>query len=1135
MEPEQTVERRIVSILFGDIVGFTPLGERLDAEDVATVQDAYFAAVREIITRYGGRVEKFIGDAAMAVFGLPRTRDDDAERAVRAGLALVAAVEQLGPRLGLEEAALRLRVGVNTGEVVAVVGGPDEWRVTGDTVNTAARLQTAAPPGGVLVGEATALSVAAAAELEETGPLTLKGKAVAVRGWIVTGMRPARSREHAMGRLAAPMLGRGKELAALVRAIADAGGRTRRILVVAPPGVGKSRLLDELAGDHRHGGLVLRAQVRREADAPFSPVTRLAVAALAAAGWRGNPGGSDAARSPAVADVAALLARTGVAAGRAEVLATELVRLLDPEPASVATATADRDRRFDAWIEVLDRLAGDRAVAWLLEDLHWAGPDLLAFLDRVHATPRPAGRVVIGTARPSLLETQPAWCGPREPDGIERMDLRALDEGAADELVRTLVGAAIPEPLVARIAARSDGNPLFIEELLRTWISVGILSGDAGGAWHLEDEAAAGVELPSTVQAIYAAQIDDLPPGARRLARHGSVAGRAFPYLALEALDAGDPDAVERLLVRALIEGPAEADLGPSYRYRHILLRDAGYATLARAERSRLHARLASWMASAAGSRPERVAESIARQYLAALRAMPALAPPGSEMDRAALERTTAGWLERAATVALAEGAPASARELIDEALRLTPADAGTVHARRRAIAGDATAFSGDMDVAMTAYSDAAETYATLAAAAVDATTRAEARSGQASAVLAQGTLLIEQLEFKAAQALAERTLESVGAVDDLAAGRLHFLRAWARIAYRPGAEVLPDLEAAMRGAEQGGDDRLRLETMNLLQGLRMDMGEATPAEAMGGYQEIAALAERTGNVRRAVGALRSRGLIVIDTDPAGGLGWVDRAAALAEAHGLLEEVAWCHYARTELGFVGGDWDSAVAEGLAALEIAEPNAYHRAVVRTWFTLSPIAMARGRRDILERAKTWFDPRRETFPDSPYGRFMHTAVDLRFASAGLLEPFLPDEGLFDAWEEPPGSSSWQAATETIVGAWIDGGRLDLVDRALAAIRRWETHAFATAPARGIADVLEGRLRLARGDGVGARELAGRALAAFADPPIPWGALLAHQVLAAAAAGSPKVSDTERAAAMANLRTSEAALGIGPPPGS
>ena len=175
--PEETVERRIVTVLFADLVGFTTLSERFDPEDIALIQDRYFATVRETIGRYGGRLEKFIGDAAMAVFGVPRSRDDDAVRAVRAGLALINGVQQISTTLGLEEDALRVRVGINTGEAVIAFGGPDVGRVTGDTVNTAARLQTAAPPDEVLVGEATALAVAEVADFGPPQALELKGKA----------------------------------------------------------------------------------------------------------------------------------------------------------------------------------------------------------------------------------------------------------------------------------------------------------------------------------------------------------------------------------------------------------------------------------------------------------------------------------------------------------------------------------------------------------------------------------------------------------------------------------------------------------------------------------------------------------------------------------------------------------------------------------------------------------------------------------------------------------------------------------------------------------------------------------------------------------------------------------------------
>ena len=281
-EVQPPVERRIVTILFADLVGFTPLSERLDAEDVASVQDAYFGLVRDTIARHGGHLEKFIGDAAMAVFGLVRARDDDAERAVRAGLALANGVDALSGRLGLEVGELRLRVGINTGEVVTVEGGPDRGRVTGDAVNAAARLQTAADPGRVLLGELTALAVADVVELVPVGPLQLKGKAEPVRPSLATVIRLERSREDAMGGLRAPLLGRAQELVELNRAADDvAGGAHARILLVAQPGVGKTRLLDEFAS-RLNGFRVLKARLRPDTGSAFEAVVQLMHSAFGA-------------------------------------------------------------------------------------------------------------------------------------------------------------------------------------------------------------------------------------------------------------------------------------------------------------------------------------------------------------------------------------------------------------------------------------------------------------------------------------------------------------------------------------------------------------------------------------------------------------------------------------------------------------------------------------------------------------------------------------------------------------------------------------------------------------------------------------------------------------------------------------
>ncbi|HEY5488894.1 MAG TPA: adenylate/guanylate cyclase domain-containing protein, partial [Candidatus Limnocylindrales bacterium] len=480
MHAEEGLERRIVTVLFADLVGFTTLSERLDAEDVATIQDRYFAAVRDTIGRYGGRLEKFIGDAAMAAFGVPIARDDDAERAVRAGLALVHAVQDLGAQLGIEEDVLHLRVGINTGEAVVAISGTDEGRITGDTVNTAARFQTAAPPDGVLIGETTALAVGDIAELGEQQRLELKGKSKPVGARLVAGFRSEPSREQAMGALRAPTIGRATELDKLSRAIdRAAGGATERWVVVAPPGVGKTRVLREVASSAaaRSDLVIWRSRARPGSVSPFDAIAGLLLSAI----------GSDGAQIAEAADIEQRLVARGMAAARASVVAGVCSSLLFPHGAdgNVRQTTDDRDALFAAWLDGLDALAGDSTQVWLVEDVHWAGGDVLAFVDLAGSRSSRAGRLIVATARPSLLESHVEWATDEVDRGRNVLRLATLQPASAHELIAALVGEALPTELVERIVERSDGNCLFIEELLRTWVSVGTLVQDDSGRWRL--------------------------------------------------------------------------------------------------------------------------------------------------------------------------------------------------------------------------------------------------------------------------------------------------------------------------------------------------------------------------------------------------------------------------------------------------------------------------------------------------------------------------------------------------------------------------------------------------------------------------------------------------------------------------
>lgn len=1073
----RVVERRIVTVLFADLVGFTSLSERLDAEDVSLIQDAYFDAVRETVERYGGILEKFVGDAAMAVFGAPRVRDDDAERAVRAGLALVAAIGRIGSTLGLEEGALRLRVGVNTGEAVYGEATADRGPVTGDTVNVAARLQAAAEPGTVVVGELTALTVADAIETERLGGLDLKGKGDAVPAWRVIGAYAERSRERALGGLRAAMIGRDGELRQLLAAL-DNGAR--RVVVVAPPGVGKTRLLEELGIEAVHAGArVFRARLRPDLLSPFEPIGQLVRSV-------GRP-----------EDVAARLP-----GARAEVVRDALTAVVAPVDAARGMAD-DRDRLFAAWLEGLDALAAGAPAAWLVEDLHWASADLLAFLDFATRTPAPDGRLILGTTRPSLLESAAQWC--RDATVLH---LEPLPAARTAELVRGLVGDVLPGELVERIADRSGGNALFVEELLRTWASTGVLAQDHTGAWRLIADAQ-NVALPPTVQAIYAGQLDDLPPPARTAARRASVAGRRFPLAALEPLDVADPEeAVATLVLRALVAGAADDPLlGASYVYRHALLRDAGYASLARGERASLHARLALWLTGLHPDALPTLAEVIARHYSAAVDNAPSLAPDIGGHPRDEIRASAAEWFERASEVASQFAAWESARTLALRALDLSEGEQPLVRARRLELLARVTGHTAGLEEAKEHLRAALELY------------RAEdSRSGLASAGAALGRLLWAQTRFEESEKLADALLEEIGGPEDVSRARLLITRAsgalGARDAYdRAGA----DASHALRLARDAGDEALELDALRLAVQVKLERGEEDSA-ALATVEE---LATRAGHWETVVFAMRGRASMDLDDRPEVALPLYERAAEVANAHGLTESGGWSDYIRAEAYFCLGRWDEAVEVGLRAIELGETHEFHRLVIRSWFVLLPLARARKQDDLIRQARPYFVARLGREPDSQYARIVATAAHLHFAAVGLEPHFVPDvEERLASFDLDHAGPSWLAGVETLVDVWLDSGDNDSVALVLDRMRARLDSERSTALARATEALLRARLLLARGENGDAARAAERALEELRDNA-PWLRAKAIRVLHQAGGASEELVE--------EARTIEASLSI------
>lgn len=1059
-------ERKVVSVLFVDLVGFTPLSERLDAEDVATIQRAYFDAVRAVVSRHGGVVDKYIGDAVMAVFGVPRVREDDAARAVAAGLALTGAVEGIATSLGLGPGELEVRVAVNSGEVVQRPNpSPETGYVTGDVVNVAARLQSEAEPGRVIVGPLTALLAADAAELDAPRQLAVKGKAEPVAGAHVRAMRPHRSREHAMGSLRAPLVGRDAEMEGLEQAAAAAlAGTSTLVALVAAPGSGKSRLLSELAQRRTGAQPVLEAVVRPDALLPFDAVAQLLAAALHHAGLAPAEGDKDLAEH-----VARLLRRDGRPSARARVLAGEVAALLRPDAHAVA-ADPDRDRRFGDWIEALRGLCP--YAVWLLDDVHWASADLRAFV--LAAAAGDGGALIVAAARPALLIDHEEW---RERAHV--LELAPLAPAPAALLARRLVGDAIPVALSDRIAAASDGNPLFIEELLRSWAGSGLLE-DHGGGWRLPAEPET-IDLPAGVRAVYAGQLDDLPDSARALARRAAVAGRRFPVAALSALGVADAAAgLATLERRGLISGAAaDPVVGATHTFRHALLRETAYGTLARAERARLHVGLAHWLGERERGGGE-TAELAGRHLETALREAPALGrelAPG--LDRDAVRASAAAWFERAAQAAAAGTARETAAGLLRRALDLTAAAAVSDRVRRLRLLGESLISAGDMTEAGDALAAALALHE-----AADPADRHE----YAAAAAALARVRHQQIRFRESAGIAATARARLGDRDDAATGGLMLAQGLAEIAETDDPARARLLEGALAIARSDRDPDLELRALEALTALGLG-GQAAEEAA---WREVERLAATLGRPETRASAISSAAFARRLNGGAPEPDALWPAVELADAHGLIEQRAWLDYVGAEVGLLDDDRDKAVRLALSAIARGEAKSYSRLIVRSWFVALPVLAERpgDGRDLRRAARFFDDFEHAGVPDSPYARIVVPAARLDLAAAGVGETAPPEPGArMDSFRLAYATPSWTLAVERVIGSWLAAGWLDAVDAAITELHVALGSVEATPLLRASVHLLQARLLSARGEPAAAiREQADLAAAAARQAHAP-----------------------------------------------
>ncbi|MCI0347740.1 MAG: AAA family ATPase [Chloroflexi bacterium] len=631
--PETAAERKLVSVLFADLVGFTPFAEERDAEDVRETLTKYFDLTREVIERYGGTVEKFIGDAVMALWGAPVAREDDAERAVRAALDLVGSVRGLGPHA-------QLRAAVLTGEAAVTIGATNQGMVAGDIVNTASRLQSAAPPGRVLVGESTFRAASKAIAFEEAGDQVLKGKSAPVAAWLalrVVAERGGRGRSEG---LEAPFVGREDELR-LLKDLYHAAARERRsrlVSLIGPGGIGKSRLAWEFE-KYLDGIVGLIWWHHGRSPAYGQGISFWALGEMI----RGRAKIAETADEATTrAGIAAMVAQHIPDEAERRWIESALLALL-----GISGGDLPADQLFAAWRTFFERLTATGPVVLVFEDLHWADSGLLDFIDHLLEWSRDQPIYVLTLARPDLLEKRPEWGAARR--NFLSLSLEPLSPAAMAELLGGLI-RDLPEPTLKAIIGRADGIPLYAVETVRMLVADGRLR-ESDGAYEVVGDIST-LAVPESLTALISARLDALDPSDRALLQDAAVLGQSFTVAGLVAVTGRDAADIEtRLsgLVRREILAARMDARSPErgqYAFVQALIREVAYNTLTKKDRRERHLAAARFFESLGN---DELAGALAGHYLSAHENSPA----GPEADGLAIQARIAltGAADRAAAL----------------------------------------------------------------------------------------------------------------------------------------------------------------------------------------------------------------------------------------------------------------------------------------------------------------------------------------------------------------------------------------------------------------------------------------------------------------------------------------------------
>ncbi len=652
-------ERRLCSVLFVDLVGFTPFAEQRDPESVRELLTQYFERAQRIIQSYGGTIEKFIGDAVMAVWGAPVANEDDAERAVRAGLDVVASVTDLGSATG--NSGLRARGGVVTGEVAVTIGKVSEGMVLGDTVNSASRVQSVAEPGTVFVDESTWRASSGAIAFEEVGPLELKGKAVSVSAWRALRVVAQRKGLGRAERLEPPFVGREEEIR-LIKDLLHVTGREKRarlVSVTGIPGIGKSRLaweflkyVDGLADNvYWHEGRS-RAYGEGVTFGALGEMVRMRAGILEV---------EDAASS--LVKLHACLRDFVADDEERQWILPHLEHLLGLAEAP----SSNRDEIFSAWRRFFERIAERGSTVLIFEDLQWADAGLIDFVESMLEWSKSCSLLIVTLARPELMDRRPSWgAGLRN---FTSLHLEPLSATSMSELLNGFV-RGLPTDVTSRVLERAEGVPLYAVETIRMLVDRGVIT-EVGDGYTVQAELGA-LEIPETLHALIASRLDSLTSGQRALLQDAGIVGSTFSIESLRVVSDLSTEELEvqlRDLVRKEFifadNDPRSPERG-QYGFVQGVIREVAVGTLARRDRQAKHAAIARYAESLG---EEELAGVIAAHYLEAYRASP------DESGNEALLPKALEWLDRAGQRALSLGSPDQAALMFDQAIDLAPDD----------------------------------------------------------------------------------------------------------------------------------------------------------------------------------------------------------------------------------------------------------------------------------------------------------------------------------------------------------------------------------------------------------------------------------------------------------------------------